>query len=632
MLVGMDVRAIRTCCSWLIAACLAFSVGSAIAAPSDVRLLVDVSGSMKQNDPSNLRVPAVQLLAQLIPSGSQAGFWTFGNQPYTLMAHGMVSEAWRKAAVQSADRITSSDQWTDIAAALKQAAAAKTQGSIPQHIILLSDGMVDLDQDKARNATSRNEIVDSILPQLAKAGFHVHTIALSDQADKELLSLLAKRTGGMFAEARSADDLARIFARILETAAPAEQLPLVGNTFDVDRTIQEFTLLAFRVPTSPALTLTTPDKKTYTMSQHDPNVRWYHDQGYDIVTVRKPEEGKWSLKADVDPQNRVTIVSDFNLNVEPLPASAYLGEKLDLKFSFQEKGKNIVIPAFHQIMENSLRVLFPDSQLQIYKIGTEYLQLPEGVYDKPLDMLTQPGQYELKVVVDGKTFRRLVSMPITIHAPLELKGKADTTDGNAKIVVEARPDTDALKPEASQVKVIMTDKDNKQTSANMVWMPEEKRWVAELKPEQQGDVTIKAEVNGQLQDGKAISFSPPPVEVNFSVENAPKVEKANIETQVASGMAIEQPMVASPSPAAAEKEVSDPSGVKITNEKGEEVKAPEQPPEPPATIEEEQGTNWILIGSIVGINLFLIAGGILAFRALMKRKKAKDAAEDQQVV
>ena len=37
---------------------------------SDVRVLVDMSGSMKKNDPDNLRIPAVQLMSNLLPPDS----------------------------------------------------------------------------------------------------------------------------------------------------------------------------------------------------------------------------------------------------------------------------------------------------------------------------------------------------------------------------------------------------------------------------------------------------------------------------------------------------------------------------------------------------------------------------------
>ncbi|MDQ7050607.1 MAG: hypothetical protein Q9M92_14180 [Enterobacterales bacterium] len=45
---------------------------------SDVRLLIDISGSMKKNDPNNLRIPALQLVTNLLPKGADAGVWAFG--------------------------------------------------------------------------------------------------------------------------------------------------------------------------------------------------------------------------------------------------------------------------------------------------------------------------------------------------------------------------------------------------------------------------------------------------------------------------------------------------------------------------------------------------------------------------
>ena len=45
----------------------------------DVRILIDISGSMKQSDPTNLRAPALELIVQLLPPGSKAGVWLFGD-------------------------------------------------------------------------------------------------------------------------------------------------------------------------------------------------------------------------------------------------------------------------------------------------------------------------------------------------------------------------------------------------------------------------------------------------------------------------------------------------------------------------------------------------------------------------
>lgn len=634
--------------AWLAVLLLSLAWGVAQAS-SDVRLLLDISGSMKNNDPNNLRVPATRLLAQLVPAGSQAGVWVFGNQPGVLVPHQPVNDAWRQTAQQSAARISSSDQWTDIGAALEQASRAASQGELPKHLILLSDGMVDIAQDATANAAARRQVLEQTLPKLSAANFKVHTIALADQADKELLSRLAKETSGVYAQARSADDLARIFAQILQTAAPAEQLPLEGNTFLVDRTVKEFTLLVFRLPNSPALELYSPDKQTYNANNYGPHMRWFQDDKYDLVTVRRPQPGEWRIKAEVDPQNRVTIVSDFNLYVKPLPGSAFLGEKLELEFAFQEKGKNITIPAFHEIMENSARVLFPDGKLEIYPVGTEQLDAGSGLYRRPLDMLNQAGQHEVKVVVDGKTFRRLATMPITLHAPVEIKGRVAEQDGQAKVLVEATPDRPELLPESSTIKLELQGKDGSTQQADMVWMPEEKRWQAYLSPASQGTVIIKGQVEAKLEDGKSVSFNTPELQLDFSpAPDAPVLQQGDILQDVNAGMGLggegiqaetvdasgatikvvgepmeEAPALAEPAAeAAAETEVTPPEPAA-----DEAAPAPAAEPEPA----QEEESNLLLYASIVALNLLIVGGLIFLFWRYMRRRKVKDEVEDSAV-
>ena len=89
---------------------IAFLLGlnsNAIAASKidDIRILIDVSGSMKKTDPSNLRVFALKLLNGLIPSGSRAGVWTFGRYVDMSVKWGKVNDEWRKAADTGASKI-----------------------------------------------------------------------------------------------------------------------------------------------------------------------------------------------------------------------------------------------------------------------------------------------------------------------------------------------------------------------------------------------------------------------------------------------------------------------------------------------------------------------------------------------
>src|SRR5690606_18260597 len=93
-------------------------------------------------------------------------------------------------------------------------------------IILLTDGMVDIDKDGERNRKEWRRIVDEVLPRLKDAGFTIHTIALSDNADSNLLGKLSLSTDGIAEVAHTADDLMKIFLKAFDAAAPAEQVPL----------------------------------------------------------------------------------------------------------------------------------------------------------------------------------------------------------------------------------------------------------------------------------------------------------------------------------------------------------------------------------------------------------------------
>ena len=118
----------------------------------DIRIVVDVSGSMKKTDPLNLRIPALKLLNGLIPNGSLAGVWTFGRYVNMTVKWGRVDDAWRKQADLGADQIHSNGLFTNIEKALARASQGwdKSDPDTRRNIILLTDGKVDISRDREK--------------------------------------------------------------------------------------------------------------------------------------------------------------------------------------------------------------------------------------------------------------------------------------------------------------------------------------------------------------------------------------------------------------------------------------------------------------------------------------------------
>lgn len=98
------------------------------AASPEVRVIVDVSGSMRSNDPEQLAASAVELLAALLPDGVTAGVWTFGETVAAPLPLAEVDDAWREQAMALRPALVEYQPFTDIEAAV--AAAAEPSASL----------------------------------------------------------------------------------------------------------------------------------------------------------------------------------------------------------------------------------------------------------------------------------------------------------------------------------------------------------------------------------------------------------------------------------------------------------------------------------------------------------------------
>ncbi len=412
----------------------------ATAAVDDIRILVDVSGSMVKTDPQNLRIPAVKMLNGLIPSGSSAGLWTFGRYVSMEVKWGKVDEKWRKRADAGVDKIHSRGQFTNIEGALTRASASwKTADpNSRRNIILLTDGQVDISKNAEKNELSRSNILNKTLPQLVKKGVTVHTIALSGYSDESLLKQIAVKTSGSFEIANSAEDLQRIFLRMFERAAKPDTVPLNNNSFSVDNSIREMTLLVFRQGDRKTR-LIQPDGKVHIEEKHAANVQWRNDLGYDLITVKKPLSGKWKLDADVDPDNRVMVVTDLKLVVNDLPAYTTPDKALDIKVELQSKNKKISKNSFLKFVDFSLTHRVEEDTVTTRLQQKKSRETSDkGIYLQRIDAPLREGNHELIISADARVFDRSKRFNIEVQWPVKVDIEKGKKPGEFELRIQAR--------------------------------------------------------------------------------------------------------------------------------------------------------------------------------------------------
>lgn len=317
---------------FFLSAALLFNANAVWAAPpSEVRLLIDVSGSMRQNDPQNLRVPALRLVNELLPNNTESGVWLFADKTEVLVPPSVVNEAWKTRTRSRLERIHSRGLLTDIEQAINAGISGwnESTGATDRHLVLLTDGLVDVGKDPALSAASRARILSAQLERLRALHVKVHAVALSDAVDTELLRRLTGDTGGWLEAADNADALQRIFLHMLEQSAAPTTVPLAGNQFKIDAQVSEFTLLAFRSGEA-ATALVMPDGTTISGAKPPPGTLWREEEGYDLVTLNNPMPGQWLLRGVTDPDNRVVVVTDLGVELEPLPSVLSQGAKLNI--------------------------------------------------------------------------------------------------------------------------------------------------------------------------------------------------------------------------------------------------------------------------------------------------------------
>ncbi|WP_062065168.1 VWA domain-containing protein [Cellvibrio sp. OA-2007] len=576
----------------LFSAALAVANELAKPLPADVRVIIDISGSMKKTDPQNLRKPAVDLIVRLLPDNSKAGLWTFGQSVNMLMPHRVVDPQWRSEGTQKATSINSVAMFTNIGAALEKATEdyATPAKDYRRNIILLTDGVVDVSKEAVVNLNERKRILTELLPRLKASDYRIHTIALSADADHELMKKLSLATDGIFEVAETADELMSTFLRIFDQAVPAERVPLDENGFLVDASIQEFTALIFRRAEVPATIIVAPDGKEYSDTDPSNNVNWYRTSKYDLITVQKPVSGQWKVKTDMDPGSRVTVVSNLQLVVQPLKSNIRPNQSLGLVYSFQENNQTITNKDFLGLLTGKALIANPSSH-EVTEIELANTVPADGIFQQELNGFTGQGEYDVTLVIDGKTFKREFIHHLNItDSAFKLEKSQSEQAGKKTWSYRLVADLESVDVANTHVTAKIKNSKEKNLEQKLNTIAKE-YWEFSFAPVQAAKYEIELQVEGKQIDGSPLSEIIKADQFYFP-------DEATVSAEV-------QPKPTQIEPAASEPEVA---------------VEPEEPAAEPA--ENNPSNLWLYLGLGIG-NLIVVLLGYFAYR-LISGKGSKD--------
>jgi uncharacterized protein (TIGR03503 family) len=567
----------------------------------DVRVLIDISGSMKQNDPKNLRASALRMLVGLMPEGTRSGVWTFGQYVNMQVPLAKVNKDWKDKAMAEAGKISSHGLYTNIEEAVDKATTdwTKPDPAYKRDLILLTDGMIDLGKDKGRNDASKQRLLSEVLPRLEAADVEIHTIALSPDADKELLSALSGATKGAFVQVDNADNLQRVFLKLFEKSVAPDALPIEDNKFKVDQHVSDFTVLLFLAKDSPPTVLSTPSGKKWNQQSHPANVSWHHEAGYDLITVKAPEAGEWRLQAKVDPDNRVMIVTNLRLKVDKLPNTLLLGDDFDVRTRLLENGKTVdneeLLSKTHFAMNQTIGnetvaalILKDDGQAPDVLKG-------DGVYSAHVLAQTRPGEFDLVITASSLTFKREVHQTLQVHAsPANYKITQPGPDQPFQLSIQ--PHAGLIRPESVSMQVKLPD-----GNAQILNQVSDQEWQTTI-PTKFAKQHITITLVGKRYNDQDLKMD---FDEILAVTDKP--QSLNLQAKVAE---------TKPEPVA-------PAHTEPAVAKASEKKQPEKAhkDEHASAPKVKKGFNWTLvIILVVGVNLVVLLGGWFGYRIWKKRQ------------
>jgi len=187
----------------------------------DVMLVLDNSGSMRENDPEFLAKTAVEQFVGGLEGETRVGVIIFDQKVRLAVPLTELTSGGRERILASLERIDYRGQLTDSPSAMERAIyELKTSGreGARRLVVFMTDGIVDtgsaeLDVEKTR--WLRTELAAGA----AEAGIRIFSVAFTDNADFFLTQSLAQKTGGDYFRAPTPQDLAGVFEAIDEAIA-----------------------------------------------------------------------------------------------------------------------------------------------------------------------------------------------------------------------------------------------------------------------------------------------------------------------------------------------------------------------------------------------------------------------------
>lgn len=391
----------------------------------DAVLLLDASGSMNLTDPMSLRYQGAKLLLQFLGENDRLAVVAFSERARVVRDLKPYSKDSEQAVSREIEDIKAEGRFTDLLDAIKvgkQVLDLNPREDAQRVIILLSDGKMEPDPAVGLPMARTQELVNDILPELKATETKVHTLALSDQADRELLGEIANSTDGLNWFSQSAADIHKSFADLFLAVKRPQVVAMTSRGFKLDEDVEEATFYVNREEGN-VVTLVSPRNEELTAESHPEWATWFSGQGFDVITMKEPEPGQWEVRGVIATEGFATVLTNLKLATD-WPSIVRADDRVLVQVRLYEAEKPIAIPEMSGVIKYAFQVSPTDKVSEPIvrdvlnddgKNGDKIAR--DGIFSGTVSF-ADPGEYRLTVVARGPTFQRTQQLPFRVRPRL----------------------------------------------------------------------------------------------------------------------------------------------------------------------------------------------------------------------
>ncbi len=390
----------------------------------DAVLMLDASGSMLITDPHKLRNQGARLFAGSLNDGDRLAIVEFSESTRVIRPLSPFNPKDLDSVSHDIDRIEATGMYTDLLKAVKKGKEmleVDLRENATQVVVLLSDGKFEPNPKEGSTETLTKHLLDHLVPEARSQGIKFYTLAFSEQADRELLKEIAVGTGGVSWFARTPEEIPQCYSDLFLVVKKPQMVSMTKAGFKIDEDVKEATFY-IKKEGNAVLSLLAPDGGIISEGTDNPEVHWFSEENFVVVTVKKPMAGSWQVSGISSPDGFATVLTNLKL-VTDWPPSISAGQTYLLQVRLYDAQKPVMIAAMADVVQYSFyitatdRIAEPAAKGPLYDDGTHGDKVAkDGVFSAEVKV-DETGDYKLRVMARAPTFERNQQMQFRVKPP-----------------------------------------------------------------------------------------------------------------------------------------------------------------------------------------------------------------------